>query len=156
MKMKAKRSGVNNMINSEFLVTCILLTMRRVSWKVNVFCLSVLVFMKEDVLELGEMKRELHLYFFFWKFSLNGNQLKNHHALTIMLSLDWSKLVHRAGCLSWKQISANGLATAHNCLASIRYESKAVPDIGQELSGDKNEAQDPFSGISDVVVERDY
>lgn len=70
--------------------------------------------------------------------------------------LDWSKLVHRAGCLSWKQISANGLATAHNCLASIRYESKAVPDIGQELSGDKNEAQDPFSGISDVVVERDY
>jgi len=68
MKMKAKRSGVNNMINSEFLVTCILLTMRRVSWKVNVFCLSVLVFMKEDVLELGEMKRELHLYFFFGNF----------------------------------------------------------------------------------------
>jgi len=57
--------------------------------------------------------------------------------------------------LCWKQISANGLATTHNSLASIRYKSKAVPDIGQELPGDENEAQDPFSGIADIVVERD-
>jgi len=93
------------------------------------------------------MKLELHL-FFLEIVELNGNQLKNHQT--------WiGQNFNFAGCLFLKQISTDRLATAHYCLASVRNKSKAVPDIGQELSSNKNEAQDPFSRIFDIVVESD-